>query len=841
MGRFVLFFLWIGFSVTAGFGQSHGLQFSSHEVVPEKRTSLHLTSTAPYCLDRDTEISFDLTFRPNLGIYFGYIIRLIGNNHQNIDIVYNQKLLNFNFVIGEAFSVFTIDSAALFGKWNRFAIRLNKKAGEAALYLNDRFVCKSKANFTGETCYRIYFGTNDFEGFQTIDIPPMNIKDIRITAGGKRQYDFPLAESQGTLCTDQVAKRTAAVKNPVWIKPRHQSWQQVQAFTTRGTPSLAFDAKNERLYFVGPDTLYQLSFRTPDLWATALSQRRDTMPAGNQSVYDTLTGKLLNFYVDERKVSVYDAAARTWNVDFSPNDLTVFWHANKFISPVDTSLYVVAGYGQLQYKNLVQRYHVASGQWEVLQPKGDFFMPRYMAALGTSAAGDTAYIIGGYGSNTGDQTINPKYNYDLLAYSVKTKTFKLIYHLKEPARNFVFANSLITDAATGSFYALTYPSDRFNSSLQLIRGSLTTPQYQLMGDSIPYAFYDVESFADLYYCPASKKLVAVTLYTSKKNITSVRVYTIDFPPNEIVPVAVVQSNGFDSWIYPALTAIVIAAGLLFLFFVRRKPRKASVDAAYVPAPVQAPTTISGTATAREAAAIYLFGQFDVFDKEGNDITSQFTPLLKELFLLILIYSLRDGKGITSEKLYEILWGDKSPKDARNNYSVNIVKLKAILEKTGDCHIGKEGGKLRFEILDNSIRIDYQQYVALTTGQPVINKVYVQQLLAIVSRGAFLPTIHYTWLDDIKSDVSGHIIDAFLRFIATADMAHEAELIVKLTNGIFFFDQLNEEALVYKCRCLILLGRHGMARDAYLKFTKEYHENYGHQFERSFSEITAPAP
>ncbi|WP_315822601.1 hypothetical protein [Paraflavitalea speifideaquila] len=59
---------------------------------------------------------------------------------------------------------------------------------------------------------------------------------------------------------------------------------------------------------------------------------------------------------------------------------------------------------------------------------------------------------------------------------------------------------------------------------------------------------------------------------------------------------------------------------------------------------------------KDRAAIYLFGQLEVIDKEGNVITKMFTPILKELFLLVLVYTFKDGKGIASEKLYETLWG-----------------------------------------------------------------------------------------------------------------------------------------------------------------------------------------
>ena len=101
------------------YSQSYGLQFSSHEAIPEKRTSLNLIPEESLCLNEDTEISFDLKFVPDLNAYFGYVIRLITTDNQNIDIVSVDKFGNFNFVIGESFSyAFKIDSSSLYGKLN---------------------------------------------------------------------------------------------------------------------------------------------------------------------------------------------------------------------------------------------------------------------------------------------------------------------------------------------------------------------------------------------------------------------------------------------------------------------------------------------------------------------------------------------------------------------------------------------------------------------------------------------------------------------------------------------------------------------------------------------------
>ena len=50
--------------------------------------------------------------------------------------------------------------------------------------------------------------------------------------------------------------------------------------------------------------------------------------------------------------------------------------------------------------------------------------------------------------------------------------------------------------------------------------------------------------------------------------------------------------------------------------------------------------------------IVFFGGFQIFDKKGNDITGKFSPLIKELFLILWLYTHKNNKGISSQKLKE---------------------------------------------------------------------------------------------------------------------------------------------------------------------------------------------
>ncbi|HEY0273073.1 MAG TPA: hypothetical protein VGC22_07795, partial [Chitinophaga sp.] len=551
--------------------QAYGLTFASHEVMQEKRTALTLTPNDPLKVHQATDLSFDLQFKPYREIYFGYVVRMIFNNGENVDLVYNEITKQFNFLVGDHLAAaFSIDTLQLYREWNRLRITLLPQKGEAAIYYKDKRMGAGKGRLDEGSSCRIFFGTNNFEGYQTVDIPPMSLRNVTIAENGRPRHCWPLSESSGTQARDTLQGKPALVNNPGWMRPQHQNWELAGVLRVKGRASVAFNRNKEVLYIVSADSLQQFSFHNMVLQGRPLAERHDTLVGGNQSVYDPFRDKLYNFNIDEKKVSTYDTVARRWDQHFLFRGLTYYWQANKFVG-ADSAVYILGGYGYLRYKNGVQRYSLTRQTWDSLPVTGDRFAPRYLAALGANAAGDTAFIMGGYGSSTGDQVVNPRHYYDLLSYSVKDRSFRSIYHLKEPGEQFCFANSLVIIPGTQQYYALIYPNDKFNTALQLISGSLQRPEYTLLANTIPYSFHDIQSFADLYYCADSKKLVAVTLYTSKADdMSEIRIYTIAFPPNQLAPAEVTRRLPLHWWWL--LTPVAIAAWLLL----RKKRRKPMV-------------------------------------------------------------------------------------------------------------------------------------------------------------------------------------------------------------------------------------------------------------------------
>jgi len=57
------------------------------------------------------------------------------------------------------------------------------------------------------------------------------------------------------------------------------------------------------------------------------------------------------------------------------------------------------------------------------------------------------------------------------------------------------------------------------------------------------------------------------------------------------------------------------------------------------------------------------------------------------------------------------------------------------------------------------------------------------------------------------------------------------------NFIFYFDPLNEEAMIIKCKTLSALGKHSLAHYTFENFSKEYRNLYGEEFKKDFHAVT----
>ncbi|MDR1273091.1 MAG: bacterial transcriptional activator domain-containing protein [Odoribacteraceae bacterium] len=281
-----------------------------------------------------------------------------------------------------------------------------------------------------------------------------------------------------------------------------------------------------------------------------------------------------------------------------------------------------------------------------------------------------------------------------------------------------------------------------------------------------------------------------------------------------------------------VAAIVLVDMLVFLVYARGKRRRRRAPAA----PLYAPLRDEPREEARPGA-VYLFGDFRVIDRAGDDASRRFTPLLKELFLILLLYSRRDPGGISPAALKEMLWLDKGLQSAANNRAVNVGKLKAVLDAVGGYEIVSNASTQRLE-LGGDVFCDYLAVLDLSREKS-LDRQRALELARLAGRGPLLPGCDYEWLDAFKADLSGTLVDALVGCAGALDPREEARVITRLADTVFLFDPLNEEALRLKCKALVATGKHSLAAAAYARFAREYESLYGVAYAKNFPEVSRP--
>ncbi|MBC6112486.1 galactose oxidase [Pedobacter fastidiosus] len=840
-----LVFIGLIFISFLSYGQNNGLQFSGQNAVQDRRTSLDLSFEDDLCLKGNFELSFDLFFSPKQRDYYGYVFRLIDQQGYNIDLLYDQKSTNgqnFKLILGNRFSkiAFNLDTGILLSKWTHFSLKYNRE--KDLLVWSDGYHTLSERHvkLTNSECFKILFGANHFKRFKTTDVPAMNIRDIRILVNEHLNFYWPLDELEGSSPLDRVSGRKAKVENPTWINGNHSKWRMIKSFTVKGHPSTAFNLNKEQVYVVAPNYLYQFSIQDESMDSVSYDAPRN-LKAGNQSIYNPLSNDIYNVFIDQKKVSKYNLATQQWNQPYDlPKRLTKYWHANKVISKWDSALYVFGGYGQLMYKDSIQRYDLKNKVWSEVKVNKGVFKPRYLAASGISANGENIFILGGYGSNTGQQMLNPENYYDLVTFSLKTNTFKKVFELQRPDQDFVFAASLIIDSAAQKYYGLIFPNDKFNSELKLVSGSLLQPTYQILGNSIPYLFHDINAYADLFYCPVNKKFIAITLFTDDDHVTTVKIYAIDSPVGTGSVLNKIKRPPYYLYL-GGILLLMVGLGMALIILRRKKVREDSalpivgmIELPDIAEVASVSSDLIPSATSKPIQLL-LFGNLQLFDEEATEVSKQLSPLLKELFLLILLHSLRKEGGISAKMLDEILWFGKSERIARNNRSVNIAKLKSFLDRLNRFRLNKDSGYWRIDIDLEFVDVDYIHYLKVVQSQTASEQ-KVRNLFELIKRGPLLQNLEFDWLDGFKSELSHEIIDVLLSQSRRPETTKNPELAIQLADYVFSFDPVNEEAVILKCRALGLLGKHALAKNTFDRFVKDYQSIYGDAFKRTFRSI-----
>lgn len=822
-------------------GQKYqGVYFKSKEVDLEQRTGIDFSRKGAIAYKDSFSIEFQISFR-DLTIRYGYIFQLkeTEGQHQidlicrdeDVFVVFDKKETKLK--LGHA-----DEHVGLVNRWLNFKLSVNARTGKAEMFFDGHSVVDS-LQFPLESKLRWTFGVVNRYGFNIDEVAPMSVRNVLYYERGTLKYIWPLNYSKNRKIKDDVAGRVAEIINPAWVLEQHQEWKKIRTLEFSALPQVAFNKATEEIYFVQRQnglTKYSLN----DKLITHVDYKAGYpfFEEAQQVFFDK--DNRLRVYSDYKKLApAFDESSRTWSSSFdSLAFLPKYWHHNFLLHPLDSLPVAIAGYGYFTYFNSFRKMD-ENGAWSELKMKGDRFEPRYLSALGQSSKDKNVfYLFGGVGNREGKQILGKEFFYDLYKIDFEAAYVTKIWEGGEKSNDATFTpvNSMLVDENENCFYTLCFEHGQRETSLQLIKGAFNVPELTFIGSKIPYSFQDISSFADLYAWETHNKLVAMVFMQVDDNRFQVDLYTINYPPTEIKLIEDVQKGAANSsrtyLLLLALAGLVVAAVLWLLLRKKSRNNKNTKPVSVTDLNLQ-PADFEP-----KQGKILTFGGFKVFDKNGAEVTSRFSSTLKKLFLLILLDTLDENKGISSKKMQECMWPDKTDVQAKNNRGVNIKKLRTILAEVGNINISFDGSYWRVTH-DETIFCDIE-LVRRWYSEEISRGVFdhFDQSITLLSRGPFLPEIESEWLVKQREDISARIVTRLEELCSILNVENGEQQLLRLADTLFVFDEMNETALQLKCKILAHQGKHSLALEVYDHFVKLYQDIYNEAFKLSFKELVS---
>lgn len=834
----------------------YGLSLKSHSVPGIERTTLYLDDNQPFSIKNDFIISFQMYVRANEHD-FGTILHLHTNTNQ---------FIRFSFVAGEERhfpalvlneGIININSPIEREKWLDVSLHLRLKDNVIEIDYDNKKI-SAMAPLQGVKSVTALFG--QMKEYLS-DVAPIDLRNVTITQDGKQIREWKLWKHNDTVCYDEIEGAVARAIHPVWLIDNHIEWKLVHQAKIPGKLDVAFNAREALFYLVRSQSIDVLDENGTLQKEIAIRGGYPAVEFPNHLLYDTLSNKLVSYYPKKGITSRFSFDTERWSNEIrNTEEASNYNHARTF-NPADSSFYFFGGYGFYQYRNDLYRMKYSTNQIEQVEYERPLY-PRYSAAM--AIVGDELYIFGGRGNKYGKQELSSHYYWGLCAINLKNKQSRIVWQKNQPQEEgTIMASTMYFEPSDSSFYAVST-----NKGGVLWKISMKDSVYSEVSKPIYNESTYQDSDFSLYTSPSHGKLFLVLDKILSNHTHELAIYSINMPLVNEVDIR--QSTAGESinnrWYLYAigiLLLLVLAGFVLYRFKYNGKNKKApptkkgTEKTVATTGKVQSQSDVPESKTIpkkewmqesetiftetvnyydRSRASISLLGCFNVRDKDGNDITSNFTPRLKHLLILLILYTEKNAQGILASKTTEILWPEKEETATRNNRNVNLRKLRVLLESIGDMEVMIENNFLRIK-WGTGVFCDYHTLITCTKQfEQEKSEELLNRILEILLYGPLLPNTILDWLDDFKDDYSSYSIDLLKNLLDIEISRNHQDMIIRLADIMFLHDPLNEEALAAKCSVLVTQGKKGIARNLYDRFCKEYHDSMGETYKVPFADL-----
>lgn len=832
----------------------YGLHIQSYPLPNTEFTSMLLEDGKPInTKGKKLTLNFNLWIRTDN--VFGTILRIITNDNRNIDLMYSVGDNDRRFpilVTGDA--VHPVQKEARRETWISASLTLDPKSGNITASYDSTQIEVNYPALVGAQSVRISFGYCPFEGFTLGDVASINLKDISLKRGTDEIRFWKMARHNENICYDEISHQPASGKNTRWIIDQYITWKKIYSQHFASSPSIAFDP-TVATFYIAKDKKHLYVFHPEEKVTDTIQVKGGEFAANypNQLIYIPQKHQLLSYNLNENIFSTFDPHSQCWQGAQAPVKEHDYWNNSLVYNPANASLISFGGYGHYHYNNkLLISYPYNNTPQKHIDLTN--IHPRYSSA--SALVDSTLYIFGGRGCPSGRQELSPRNYYDLYSVNLLTHQANKLWEMTQAPANGDFqpSENMIYDAEKNCFYFFCTQSGGI-----LMKMDIATPHFEPMSLPMGINFSGQYLYSNLYYSPKQKKLYLAVHQAEVSGKADVDIYELNFPPipvssfkqSETIEAKETYSNPLHTWLY--IIGGVCAIGIGFLYYRKKRSIRLAQDVKREPQESALTAKEPEVSSIQEKAEIKIdmpintvtptfhnynfskkcvcfFGGFLVIDKDGNDVTSSFTPTLKSLLILLILYTGKNTKGIIGNKLIQLLWYDKTEESAKNNRNVYMSKLRNLLEKVGDIKILNQNGFWSIHFEEGTI-CDYLEALHLYNKNDSED---LEKLLELLLRGMMLPNVENDWIDAFKNDFSNDTIDLLSRLLKQEDLSDILKL--QIADTLFQHDYINEEALCMKCRILCQQGKKGLAKTVYDTFCKEYMASLGTPYKYSLMEI-----
>ena len=807
---------------------AQGLEFQSMNYEIDERTSLNVFAHHPLTFKDRLEISFEMKLTPISR--YGYIFRL--SNAEDPNQIWNLSYDGRNEPLVIRLNEEGFKSAILaeipgeelpLHQWVPVWVCFDADADSVHVRIGQKEWGEKTSFKQARFKPTLYFGVSG----HVVELPSFSIRDL-VIADKDRSVHFPLSEASGQKVRDRNGKVYGRVTNPAWLSNDASHWKPVATLSSdipgghyydpvRHEVGL-FTTRGVKKYNINTDRASESGYATPCpihiLLGTAFL-KGNALYAYELSDWVEGPGKT--------SVAKLDLETMQWTALSQDRLDGPMHHHAAFLNPLSGEETFYGGYGDMffngdfyTFKDEAHWYRDTLGR--SLDPQ---LCPRFFCSAGVSPDGQSAYIFGGLGNESGEEVVGRRYFYDLHRYDLKTGTCQHLWTIDWPNEPSVPARGLVI--RDSCFYALCYPEYLTKSTMYLYRFDLSDGSCDRIGTGIEVDSDKIWCNSNLYFDAALNKLVAVCCNVDRDLNPKIEVYTILFPPiNEQV-----RKQSLFLWIILGAIGAVSLLTLLIRWLRKRSRKRHHLQQEH-DRYILSLNDASKRAyrTQDKPNSIYLFGEFTVTDRNGTVITDLFSQQTKALLLLLFR---AEDKGISSSRISGILWPDKEPERARNSRGVAVSNLRKALGSLDGINLTYEEGVYRLRLAE-PFHLDFYDFKRL------ISEGDAEGALCILSRGRFLKDTQNHLSDGFKSDAEALIIP-FLTAEMDLKMKDGQRLAaIEIADIALEYDPQDELALRHSVAALNALGRRDDALVRYSVFQANWQKLNGEPYPVKFNEL-----